>query len=1384
MSSKRSLLVIALLLCVCALVPSALFSQSASTGTVAGTVTDPSGAAVAAAAVTLTDKATNTPRTASTNENGRYILVDIPAGVYDVSVSKPGFRISRLSDQTVNVGTALTLNVTLEIGSVAESVEVTASNAELQTLNATVGNTISGAALDSLPSISRDASTFFTLQPGVSPDGSVAGVAMDQNSFQLDGGQNTNDMDGSMNIYTPSFAGDVTGGLIKGEVTGNAGGGPTGVMPTPIDSIEEFKVSTTNQTADFNSSAGSQVSMVTKRGTNAWHGTGYEYYLDNNWSANTFDNNNHAGTAADPKVPVPSYHYSRFGAAVGGPILPKEILGGKTYFFANYEGFRWPNSETINRAVPTASMRLGLLFFGGTYYNLNPTAVTFNGVTYPGTNLDPRNIGINSVVSQMWSTMPLPNTTGCNGLLICDNSVAGGNVGTFSGNMSVPQTSNFGVARLDHDFGAKWHFMSSYRYYKLTRVTDSQYTIANGAPSSLSARPQVPWFYVASLTTNISNNTTNDFHYSFLRNFWQWGSGGDTPQIAGLGGALEPLGEQSATSGFALTPYNVNTQDTRTRFWDGKDNMVRDDVSVLHGNHLFQFGGTYQRNWNFHERSDNGGGINFQPVYQLGITSGAGINVAGNIPASVAAGDQTNFGRDYVAALGIVSIAQTAFTRSGAQLTLNPPLTPAQDKSTIPYYNVYISDSWRMKPTFTLTYGLGWTLEMPPVEQQGRQVELVDQAGQQIDVEAYLKAREVAALGGQVYNPELGFALVGNTGGGQKYPYNPFYGAFSPRIAAAWNPSYTDGLLGKMFGQGKTVVRGGYSRIFGRLNGVDLVLVPLLGTGLIQPVQCIGAQSPTVGIPGTTCAGKNLATPANAFRVGTDGMTAPIPSASATLPQPDFPGVNAIAAGAGEALDRNFRPDESDQFDLTVQRQLNRKTMIEVGYIGRRISHEYQPLNINAVPYMMTKGGQTFAKAYAAVETALGCATSVTACGANVPAAKLCTANCTTGTPTLVANPAYAAFFNAIPTQPFFESALAGTGYCGGSYAGVALTSCTATAALNQVGNFEQENVWSLWSALDQGGVQPVAANTVPGFNFGRSMLNSPILDPVTGMPTQFGANGQLTSGVGVNASVGTGNYNAGFITLKMSDWHGLTLQTNFTYSKALGTVSVVQASSSFTVVDPYNINNGYGLQPFDRKFVGNVLMVYQPDFFKGQHGLMGRLLGGWSFAPIFTAASGLPLEINTTNGDGQAFGEADANGFAADENGVLTCSNNFGSSRHNNIPGSSGIGTAGSGANLFANPAAVYGCFRDPILGLDGGAGGAGTLRGMPFWNVDFQVKKNIHINERFSFEFQSIFTNIFNHDQLADPVLNLGSASTWGTLGGQINTPRSIELGIRLRF
>src|SRR5260370_7216216 len=143
-----------------------------------------------------------------------------------------------------------------------------------------------------------------------------------------------------------------------------------------------------------------------------------------------------------------------------------------------------------------------------------------------------------------------------------------------------------------------------------------------------------------------------------------------------------------------------------------------------------------------------------------------------------------------------------------------------------------------------------------------------------------------------------------------------------------------------------------------------------------------------------------------------------------------------------------------------------------------------------------------------------------------------------------------------------------------------------------------------MWSYLDSG-----------GFNFARTMMNTPLNCP-TG--AEIGCGGQLSSGVGINASIGPGNYNAGFATLKMSDWKGLTMQSNFTWSKALGTGSVVQATSADTATDPFNLDVMYGKQAFDRKFVYTMFVVYQPPFYKGQSGVLGHLLRGWPFPPLF----------------------------------------------------------------------------------------------------------------------------------------------------------------------
>jgi hypothetical protein len=1369
-SAKLSLV---LLLVVCASRALSAWAQSTSTGTVAGSVTDPSGAVVAGASVTLTDTTTNIARPTTTNATGRYIYVDVNPGVYTIAATKAGFETTKTENQEVKVGASLTINLSLQVGGANIVVEVSAAGNELQTMNATVGNTITNLTIDNLPSLGRDVSTFIALQPGVSPDGSVAGTVVDQSAFTLDGGDNSNDMDGSMSVYTKSFAGDPTGGVANqnsiGPSEGGKGvGGATGVLPTPQDSVEEFKVNTAGQTADFNSSSGSEVKVVTKRGTDAWHGTAYEYYKDNNWSSNSWQNNHN-----DPITPIPSFHYSRYGGAIGGPLIPKNVLGGKTYAFFNYEGFNFPNSETIVRNVPSPTLQLGLLTddMTGAIYNLNPTAVTYNGITYPGTADDPRGIGINPLVQTIWNKYEPATNANCTQTL-CDHPAAGttSNVQGFSANLAQPTTSKFAVGRLDHDFSSKWHFMSSYRWFSLHAATDSQVDIGGffsgdtlGTPASQSNLPQQAFLWTAGLTTNISTNTTNDLHYSFLRNFWQWKRTGDPAQTATLGGALEIDSGQSAGFGQVndLGPYNVDTQNTRNRFWDGHDQMLRDDISTLKGNHLFTFGGTYEHNWDYHQRTDNGGGITNQVVYELGNgTSGSGL--AQDIPLCTQAGVTiTGCSSLSAAVLGMVSIAQVAYTRSGTDLTLNPIGSPAFDKSTIPYYNVYFSDTWHMKPTFTLTYGLGWTLEMPPVEQNGKQVELVDSSDEPISSAAYLDARKRAALLGQVYNPEIGFALLGNTANGPKYPYNPFYGSFSPRVAAAWSPHFdSDSVAGKLFGHEDTVVRVGYGRIFGRLNGVNLVLVPLLGPGLLQPTQCL------TGLSNGACgaAGSNTAT--TAFRIGVDGLTAPLQQPSTTLPQPYFPGVNGISAATASALDPNFRPNEVDSVNLTIQRQLSRKVILEVGYIGRRITHEYQPVNLNAVPHMMTLGGQKFSQAYANLVLQY--------CGG---VAGLAGGGCA-GASTTGATP--------VTPQPFFETALGGatSAYCSTpvmvGVTPITPTSCTQAVTLNEgvtgKGNLNTALVWNLWSDLDAGPMQN-ANGGLPG----PTMMNN--INPAIG-----GTSPQMTSGPADIGSTGYGNYNAGFASLKMADWKGLTLQSNFTYSKALGTGALVQASGGYTPDDPFNLGTMYGNQTFNRKFVYNFFFVYQPPFFKGQSGLLGRALGGWTFSTVFSAGSGAPIELFTSSGDGQEYGAGDNVNYFGNENAVAVS------------PAKRGhvYSQPGQFPNFFqAGPAAIND-FRNPILGLDNKDCGYGCFPGLPYWNMDLSVRKNFRVTEGISLEIQGVFANVFNHNQFLDPgglygsylaPIDSSAPGSFGTLSGgsaqeEPGGNRQIEVGARIRF
>jgi len=201
------------------------WSQATSAGTISGLVTDQQNAFVAGVEVKIVDPTTSSERTTITNGVGRYTFINVEPGVYNMSFSHAGFTHAKIQGQKVDVGSALSVDITLEVGATTTVVEVAGSaGAELQTLNATIGSTLHNDQLQLLPNLGRDASTLSVMQVGVSLTGNVAGAATDQNGFQLDGGYNSDDMAGTNTTYT-------IGNGYSG--TSSSGGTPTGVMPPP-----------------------------------------------------------------------------------------------------------------------------------------------------------------------------------------------------------------------------------------------------------------------------------------------------------------------------------------------------------------------------------------------------------------------------------------------------------------------------------------------------------------------------------------------------------------------------------------------------------------------------------------------------------------------------------------------------------------------------------------------------------------------------------------------------------------------------------------------------------------------------------------------------------------------------------------------------------------------------------------------------------------------------------------------------------------------------------------------------------------------------------------------------------------------------------------------
>lgn len=1120
-------------------------AQTSTSGQVIGQVSDPSGAVVPRARIELRDAATGTVRETSSDSSGQYAFALIAPGVYSVTVTAPGFAQSVVPKVSVEVGKTATINVALKLGKTDERVEVTTTaGADLQTTDATVGNTMGGTEISALPTLERNTTSLLLLQPLATPQqfssqasrfgGQVAGARSDQNSFMLDGGEITNPVSGNSDYYK-AF-----------------NGGPEGAIPTPVESIQEFNVETNNPSGSQSLSlgGGAQVIMVTKRGGDAYHGSLYYAYNGAVLNANRWDANRLGR-------PRPNVVNNRFGFSFGGHVFSG---AAKTYFFSNYEGRRRTEAVFLSRLVPTSTMRAGILRFKDSAgniinYPLQPGNISSLCGTAGASSCDPRNVGMSTLVQQLWALEPPGNDT---------SQGDGLNTIGFSGFGKMPHNDNFGLLRIDHDFGNRFHWTAAYRHYTedagILRQADIGGVIAGdtrGVPKILSTIPRQPRFLVTGLTATLNPNFTNDIHLSWLRDWWQWNSLPPFPIVSGSPAALVPGGDTVN----ALVPVNIDTQGARTRRWNSHGIQFRDDATWQRGSHLVRIGGSFNRTWADFVRDDGQqnsqktlqyfmgntiGGINFPTLFRpVACATATSTNC---LPAN----QNSNWNNFYAQVLGLVDAA-TILRARDRNLSLLPSGTDLSNTLTYKTATVYLQDTWRLRPSLTLTYGLAWAASVPSTPaDNGKLMMTVNSDGSVLQPRAYLAQRQAAALAGQVFNPVVGFTPIGKTG--RDYPWPFVAHNFEPRVAAAWQPNFDSGPLHVLFGHNNTVIRGGYWHFFDRLNGVQAVINTLQAVGIGQPLLCLGPT--TSGV----CGGNLSTDPATAFRV--DSGTIPLPAIATSLNPPIIPG-NAQVPGANIAVvpnsfnqDPQWTPGSHNQWDVTIQRELPGKGRIEVGYVGHTARNIYQGIDLNQVPFFMTSGGQSFAKAFDVVAGQIAAKTAIT-------------------------------------PQPFFESALQPTSkFCSGQ------PSCTAGVVSSFSAAFASQQVRNVFQGIQS------------AFRLG----------PATAAATQD------SGGFFYWSSLAESNYHAAFASYRIRAFSGLTLDANFTYSHSLDNTGVNQdTDQAFT--NSFDPHYDYGTSVFDRKFVMTVLGTYELPF-GGKGGGFGRLLSGWQVSPIVSVASGLPLRV------------------------------------------------------------------------------------------------------------------------------------------------------------
>ena len=861
----------------------AAIAQNATTS-LRGEVKDPSGAVVPGATITLLNSATGQSIVTTSKASGEYQLQQIPPAKYAISVEAKGFgTLTKEAELLVNQ--PATVNFTLTLGANNVVVNVTAAAETLNTSDASLGQAMNNATIQGLPSETRNVPDLLSLQPGVffipippstnpvnqdSRSGAVNGGRSDQGNITLDGVDDN----------------DQVGGFAF-----------TGVLRETQDSTEEFRVTTGNANADAGRSSGAQVSLVTKSGTNKFHGALYEYNRPTITVANDFFNKQAELDSGVPNVPGKLIR-NIFGGDLGGPIIKDKL-----FFFANYEGSRLAENAQVSRTAPTASYQQGFITYQGD--NLK-TGDLENQTITPG-QVKILDAGCQICNSSAYPPPPGPNPNAlayfnsvpaANGTNLGD----GLNTGSYSFSSPNPKTLNTTIGRLDYVPSEKHRIFARGNLQKDTTGNVEWYP-GQGPQSTQIDNTKGMTF---GETWTLSPTMVNDIRYGYIRQ--------------GYG-----------TSGIGSGDYvdfrflDTATAETRSTIVSNPVNNLVDNFNWTKGKHSIEIGGNWRlvhQNRSSDENSYNSASSN--PYWLKGNPPD---------PSTIKGLDPVDggFGNSYEIAYAnlvgtIPSVTQVSNYKvtsptSGALLGDGVGIDRHFKANEFEYF---IQDSWRPLPNLTLTFGIRHTLLQTPYETKGQQVQPT------IDTHAWYTQREASALQGQVYEPDLDFAPSG------PYYHKPGFwpkskNNIAPRFAVAYSPD------------NKTSVRAGFGIYYDHY-----------GEGLVNTFD----QEGSFGLSTAVTNPAGVQTIANSPRfTGRHALPASLAPAPAPATQA-FPftaptGNFAITWG----LDSKLKTPYSESIDFSIQREVKGGFTVETAYVGRLGRHLLQSLDLAEPVDFVDPGG-------------------------------------------------------------------------------------------------------------------------------------------------------------------------------------------------------------------------------------------------------------------------------------------------------------------------------------------------------------------------------------------------------------------------------------------